>query len=451
VTIDVVSGPQLTVIVPFMLGCTLQWNGYVPAAVNIRPSEPALAMLGVAHEPSSSVAVCGAESPLVNVTVWPTAAWMAAGAKAKSLIATLTSPAAALSAQAGPAAAGALASTLDAAEAAVVGAAVAPPDEQAARIRTAPAARVTRGRLCIGASFGVDRLSPSYAASDVAVLAGYRVAMPIVIEPGTMRRLLMHEAQVHATPGRDLRDLGDAILLHDPGDPEPFWNRLAAIRWPAEPGAFDRRLTEILVLFSTLSRQPHVWPSPVHDTPRDLVARLTANGFRDMGAGTVMALADPGTVGPGEPAMPPGLTLERAVGLSGPPAEAVSGAIVEVLADAFDVVAEREPGVQTETLVSLSHRWFTHYLLRLDGRPAAVARRATFDNLTYLSSIGTASWARGRGFGRIVTAAAVRDALDAGSEWTYLGVFADNDVAIRLYERIGFARIGEPGPDLLLV
>ena len=42
----------------------------------------------------------------------------------------------------------------------------------------------------------------------------------------------------------------------------------------------------------------------------------------------------------------------------------------------------------------------------VDGVPAAVARRATFDGLSYLSSIGTAGWARGRGFGGLVTAAA---------------------------------------------
>lgn len=276
--------------------------------------------------------------------------------------------------------------------------------------------------------------------------------MPIEVDPDTMRRLLMHEAQVHSTPGRELRDLGDAMLLYDPTDPEPFWNRLAAIRWPAEPDAFDRRLTEILVLFATLARQPHIWPSPVHDTPRDLVARLVANGFHDMGAGMVMALADPSAVGPsGERALLPGMTLERIAGLSGRPADALCRAIVEVLADAFDVAGEREPGVEAETLVSLGHPWFTHYLVRFDGQPAAVARRATFDNLSYLSSIGTASWARGRGFGRIVTAAAAGDALDAGSEWTYLGVFAGNDAAIRLYEGIGFERIGDAGPDLLLV
>jgi ribosomal protein S18 acetylase RimI-like enzyme len=281
--------------------------------------------------------------------------------------------------------------------------------------------------------------------------AGYRVDVPIQVDPDTMRRMLLHEAQVHATPGRTLRDLGDGILLHDPADPEPFWNRLAAVRWPEETDAFDRRLTEILVLFATIARQPHVWPSPVHDTPGDLVARLVANGFRDMGAGMVMAMGNvPGRLLE-KPRVPPGVTLERLTGLTGAPAETLASAIVQVLSDAFDVVAERETGVEAETLASLRHPWFTHYLVRLEGQPAAVARRATFDGLSYISSIGTSSWARGRGFGRIVTAAATRDALEDGSEWAYLGVFAENHVAIRLYEGLGYARIGEAGPDLLLI
>ena len=263
--------------------------------------------------------------------------------------------------------------------------------------------------------------------------------------------MLMHEARVHTTPVRTLRDLGDGILLYDPTDPEPFWNRLAAVRWPQEPDAFDRRLTEILVLFASIARQPHIWPSPAHDTPADLVARLLANGFRDMGAGMVMAMANTPAAAPDEPTPSSGITLERVTGLTGPPATALGSAIVQVLTDAFDVLSEREPGVEAETIASLGHPWFTHYLVRVDGQPAAVARRATFDGLSYISSIGTASWARGRGFGRMVTAAATRDALDAGSEWIYLGVFADNAVAIRLYEGLGFERIGEAGPDLLLV
>jgi len=285
----------------------------------------------------------------------------------------------------------------------------------------------------------------------VSGFSRYREAMPLQLDASTMRRLALHEAMVHAVPGRDLRDLGDAILLHDPVDAEPFWNRVAGVRWPVEPDAFDRRLTELLVLFASLGRQPHVWPSPVHDSPSDLVSRLTANGFRDMGLSTMMAIGrDAGKV-MDEPAMPPGVTLERSSGLRASEARRLAAQIVEVLRDAFSVGVEREPGIRDETAVSLGHPSFTHYLVRLEGQPAAVARRATFDNISYLSSIGTATWARGRGLGRLVTEVALRDAQLARSEWTHLGVYADNEVAIRLYRQLGFERIGESVPDLLLV
>ena len=85
-----------------------------------------------------------------------------------------------------------------------------------------------------------------------------------------------------------------------------------------------------------------------------------------------------------------------------------------------------------------------------DGEPAATARRTTFDGASYLSSIGTRPAFRGRGLGALVTALATRDSLAAGSRLTYLGVFADNAIARRMYERLGFVPIGRPGSDLLL-
>lgn len=267
-----------------------------------------------------------------------------------------------------------------------------------------------------------------------------------------MRRLLIHEARVHSLPGREVRDLGDAILLHDPIDPEPFWNRAGAIRWPADADAFDRRLAELLVLFTSLLRQPHIWPSPVHDAPLDLVARLVANGFRDVGGGCVMVLADPARANEhaGSP-LAPGIRLDRFHGLSGEPARRAVADIVSVLLDAFTVDSDRRAGIEAETAASLGHEAFTYYLASLDGNPVAVARRATFDGASYLSSIGTATWARGWGLGRAVTAAASADALAAGSEWTYLGVFAENEVARRVYRDVGFAQVGDPCPDLLLI
>ena len=51
----------------------------------------------------------------------------------------------------------------------------------------------------------------------------------------------------------------------------------------------------------------------------------------------------------------------------------------------------------------------------------------------------------------IVPAAAAADGLVAGSDWTYLGVFTENDVARRVYRDVGFEQVGDPCPDLLLV
>ena len=276
--------------------------------------------------------------------------------------------------------------------------------------------------------------------------------MTLPADAATFRRLLWHEAQVHAVPHRRVSDLGHAILLLDPIDAEPFWNRLAGVRWPRASDAFDRRLTEATLRFAGLARQPHVWLSPPHDEPRDLQQRLEANGFEDAGKGLVMMTSDPA---------PPrrvladahadDLEIRRFSRLGGAGAKDAAHGIVDVLLEAFGVTEDRRHGVITETLASLADARFTHYLVTIAGAPAAVARRATFDGITYLSSIGTKTSARGRGLGRLVTATAAVDGFEAGSRIVHLGVFADNDPAIALYGRLGFAMACAPGPDMLLV
>lgn len=277
--------------------------------------------------------------------------------------------------------------------------------------------------------------------------------MPLPTDATTHRRLLRHEAEVHAIPGRELRDLGDALLLHDPTDPEPFWNRIEAIRWRVDPAAFDRRLAEIGVLFATIGRQPHIWLSPPYDEPPDLVARLAANGFEDMGKGLLMVTRDdrPARQALATRPLAAGATLERMSGLDGAEAVAAAEAIAGVLVGAFGVGDERRASLSVEIMGSLADPRFTHYLVRYEGVPAAVARRATFDGLSYLSSIGTATSARNLGLGRFVTATATVDGLEAASEWVHLGVFADNAGARSLYEGLGYVVSGEPGPDMFLI
>jgi ribosomal protein S18 acetylase RimI-like enzyme len=272
------------------------------------------------------------------------------------------------------------------------------------------------------------------------------------IDARTIRRLLKHEAQVHAIPGRELRDLGDALLLHDPTDPEPFWNRLEAIGWPSEPAAFDQRLSEMRILFASIGRQLHIWLAPPHDEPADLEARLAANGFEDMGKGLLMVARDDDRARGALAAMPgTDAAVERRSRIVGHAAALVADEIVTVLFDAFAVAEARRANIVTETMASLGDPRFMHYLVRRDGEAVAVARSATFDGLSYLSSIGTVERARGLGFGRLVTGSALKDALDDGSEWVHLGVFADNPTAIALYERLGFVAAMDPGPDMVLV
>lgn len=276
--------------------------------------------------------------------------------------------------------------------------------------------------------------------------------MPTFLEPAAALRLLRHEATVHAVPSREVRDLGDALLLRDPQDAEPFWNRLEAVRFPTAADAFDRRLAEIGILFASIGRRPHIWLLPPYDTPVDIHARLVAAGFEDAGAGHVMVAVDDAAARPTAAApLPPGVEIERHRRVVGAAAQGVSTAIVDVLLAAFSVGPERRPGVVTETVASLADPRFTHYLVRLAGEPVAVARRATFDGLSYLSSIGTSPTARGRGLGRLVTATATVDGFADGSEFVHLGVFTDNRPAKALYLALGYTFVGEPGPDMVLI
>jgi GNAT superfamily N-acetyltransferase len=274
---------------------------------------------------------------------------------------------------------------------------------------------------------------------------------PSDVDASQARWLAWHEAGAHGLIGREVRDLGDAILLYDSADREPFWNRIAGIAWPSAPDAFDRRLAEVLALFATLDRIPHAWPSPAFDDPPDLVARLESHGFRDVGSGLLMALdvealptvspeADAGGV----------VEIERFHHLAGAAAMTAARDVGEVLADAFAVEASRRAAIDEETVLLLGRDEFHLCLVRVDGEPAAAARRTTFAGASYLSSIGTKNAFRGRGLGRIATDAVSRDAIEDGSRITYLGVFTDNEVARRLYEGLGFRDLGGPSPDLLL-
>jgi ribosomal protein S18 acetylase RimI-like enzyme len=280
---------------------------------------------------------------------------------------------------------------------------------------------------------------------------GYRdlVIRHATVHDAAMRALERHEARAHAIPGREVRDLGHAVLLWDPADAEPFWNRIASVRWPADDAGFDRRLTESLALFAALGRRPHVWPSPAHGEPADLVTRLAKHGFRDTGGGHVMVLDDPSACGPVRlTELGRGVTL-HAIRTAADAAEGDPGEVGLVLAESFGALPGRAAELAADLRRTLDDPRLVLVLVRVDGEPAACAKATTFDGLTYLSSIGTRDTFRGRGLAGLATrhAMAVSGAHEPGS--AYLGVFSGNEPALRLYTRLGFSSVGE-SPDLLL-
>ena len=269
------------------------------------------------------------------------------------------------------------------------------------------------------------------------------------IDDATTRRLERHETMAHAIPSRRVRDLGDSLVLFDPRDPDPFWNRMVSVRWPSDPAAFERRLGEAMTMFALDARQPHVWPSPEHNAPADLVARLRANGFADVGGGHVMVLADPAACGPlaageaGDDVVVHGIRRAADAG------EGDVDDVALVLAESFGAAPGREAELASDLRLTLDDPRVALVLVRVEGEPAAVAKATSFDGFVYLSSIGTRAAFRGRGLAALATRHAVAIGGGSDDQTAYLGVFSGNTSALRLYERLGFASIGE-APDLLL-
>ena len=268
------------------------------------------------------------------------------------------------------------------------------------------------------------------------------------IDEATMRALERHETTAHSLPHRTMRDLGDALLLIDPADTDPFWNRLVSMRWPDGAGSFDARLAQAISLFGVMDRRPHLWPSPAHNRPGDLARRLESHGFRDVGGGHLMVLQDASLAPPiraGEAG--PDVEVEIVNGSQdpGPPAVAAAG----VLAEAFEAGRGRVHDLAGGLAASMADRRVALVIVRVDGVPASTAKAVTFDGVTYLSSIATLEAYRGRHLAELATRAAVAHGRLAGAGTAYLGVFSGNTPAIRLYERLGFASIGE-APDLVL-
>ncbi len=268
------------------------------------------------------------------------------------------------------------------------------------------------------------------------------------LDKQALRHMEVHQARAVAIPGRAWRDLGDSVMLFSASETEPFFNRLVAVRWPEDPAAFDARLRQACEVFTALDRKPYVWAIPGVSEPEDLVPRLIANGFVDQGGGFDMVLVrDPERPGPNS--LPEGFELHQWHQSTPDEIPARAEALAAVIGEAFDIPPNRHQNLVREVSLTMGRPDFHSCLITLDGEPVATGQRYTFDGASYLSSIGTRSSWRGLGLAAHITRIMAADSLDEGTSLVYLGVYADNRPAIRLYERLGFAVLGTQSADLL--
>ncbi len=266
-----------------------------------------------------------------------------------------------------------------------------------------------------------------------------------LLSPEMMRAMELHEARAHAHGSRHAEDLGDAIVLHDPGDSDPFLNRLSGVRLPADPAAYDRRITELLALFASLDRRPHIWLSPGFHEPADLHDRLLADGFADLGGTYAMALEDDAAA---VVLLPAGARVERLSTAGERRWDVIAGA-ARVMAQAFDAEPEAEGLIAEDIARTTTAAWDACVVWRGE-EPIAAGRRYTARGMTYLSSIGTRPAWRGEGFAAAVTATLAQDGRRAGGGIVHLAVEWQNARAQRVYRRLGFEILGDRVADLIL-
>lgn len=179
-------------------------------------------------------------------------------------------------------------------------------------------------------------------------------------------------------------------------------------------------------------REAGAWPTVVVDETNDdrmgLTSVLAEVGWLRVAAERTMYTRQAAVV----PHLEPDLRVEAVT-----PDSAVECVRLETLV--FGLPAEQLP-LRVERLAdSVRRAQLRAFLLRLVREPLASARLTPGDGVAAISAVGVEPRHRRRGYGRMITAIAVRAGLATGHGLVWLSVEEGNQPAIALYRGLGFA------------
>jgi ribosomal protein S18 acetylase RimI-like enzyme len=229
-----------------------------------------------------------------------------------------------------------------------------------------------------------------------------------------------------------ISDTGDAWIVRAPGPPGAIgYSRAAVLRFESIPAARDR-VDELRRDFHAEGRTAAFAVAHGVSRPDELTALLAERGLAEIEREVVLWIAEL----PPIPHLDPGLRIEQVTADTAP-------AYVDVEAAAFGIPPGMAVGRLPALRNSLSVPGRRAYLVSVGRRYVATTRLAVVGGLASLTSVGVLPEERGRGYGRLVTAVATRAGLAAGARLAWLAVAPDNEVAVRLYESLGYRRAFE--------
>ncbi len=212
--------------------------------------------------------------------------------------------------------------------------------------------------------------------------------------------------------------------------PVPPLNFVIGTRFQADTA--DDRIDRVVRWFAK-REMPHLWWVGLEDEPRDLGDRLIRHGLvrDDTSLPGMVARLDHLPI----EALPASVTVERVAD------EATYRSACAVFAAGFS--APPEFGAALEKIAAIG---FTDdvplrtFLARVDGVPVATSLGIRTGDVLGIFNVATLPDVRGRGIGRAVTLAAMRD---GAAEGCAVAVLQSSQIGHPVYERLGFRDFGE--------
>ena len=217
--------------------------------------------------------------------------------------------------------------------------------------------------------------------------------------------------------------------------PDPGARRGVVVRTHFTDAGADRRIGEILDEMAARQSAAMWWVAP-HHRPADLADRLLRHGFERVGETAAMALDLDALPGAGE--VPAGLTIQPVGDL-----ESARAFVTVIMTDRADG-APRLSDVATDLRTRHIHERMAQdpapmrFVGWLEGEPVATSRLSIVGGVAGLYGVVTVPRARGRGFGRAMTLAA----LDAGRRLGMrIATLQATELGLPIYRRLGFEEL----------